>query len=98
MPAKVTLSSNKDVFDFLKKVREENPNLLSSLDAPQFKVYRNKAALDSKGDPLKPSSSFRGFGTADDEENCLIVVLLQPEPEYGKLGCLMYSVEGEARK
>ncbi len=78
---KVALSSTADVADFRDAVKAKFSNKLSSVDAGELHVYKNKAAFDKRNAavdegkevPLKSSFPLNGLGIA--EEDALIVVV-----------------------
>lgn len=75
------LSNNTLVFQFRNAVKERNPNILSSIDASQLLIYRNKDAFERRqsgtleGDVLSPTQPIGDlFGSAD----CMLVVAVPP--------------------
>jgi len=78
---KVAVASSADVADFRDAVKAKYSNKLSSVDAGELLVYKNKAAFEKRNaaagegreEPLKSSRSLDGLGTT--EEEALIVVV-----------------------
>lgn len=70
---KVTFPTSADVSDFRKSVKNENPNMLSAVDASQLKVFKNKSAFDGKEEPLEEDFTVAGLGTS--KKDALIVVV-----------------------
>jgi hypothetical protein len=75
----VSVASDADVDDLKEAVKDANPNNLSSLDASDLVVYKNKDAFDKrnvakdKEEPLEEDSLIRNLGAT--EEEALIVVV-----------------------
>eukprot|EP00557_Chaetoceros_sp_GSL56_P008713 CAMPEP_0176496178 /NCGR_PEP_ID=MMETSP0200_2-20121128/11059_1 /TAXON_ID=947934 /ORGANISM="Chaetoceros sp., Strain GSL56" /LENGTH=541 /DNA_ID=CAMNT_0017894121 /DNA_START=97 /DNA_END=1719 /DNA_ORIENTATION=- len=80
------LSNSAFVFQFRKAVKEINSNILSSIDASQLLIYRNKDAFERRqsgtleGDVLSPTQPIGDFGSAD----CMLVVAVPPIPTLDK--------------
>ena len=76
---KVSVSSSADVADFRDAVKVKHSNKLSSVDASQLLVYKNKASFDKrnsqngKEEPLEVDSLVDGLG--ETEEEALIVAV-----------------------
>ena len=78
---KVKVDASADVADFRKAVKSEFSNKLSSIDAGDLLIYKNKAAFnkrnaavdDGKEEPLEEDSLIDGFGTSKKE--ALIVLM-----------------------
>ena len=79
--SKVSVSSSADVDDFRKAVKAENSNKLSTFDAADLLVYKNKAAFDKrnaqegKQEPLEEDSFINGLGTSKKEALVVFVPL-----------------------
>jgi hypothetical protein len=80
--AKVSVPLNAEVDDFRKAVKSDNPNNLSTVDAANLVVYKNKDAFDKrnnakdKEEPLKSSAPLHALGPT--EEKALIVLVPTP--------------------
>ncbi len=69
----MSLLSGVVVAQFRKAVKAENSNKLSSFDASDLFVYRNKAGFDDEKEvPLEEDSSIDGLGSSKSE--ALVVV------------------------
>jgi hypothetical protein len=81
---KVAVYSSADVADFRKAVKAEHSNKLSSVDAADLLVYKNKAAFNNRNttvdegmeEPLEEDSFINGYGASKKE--ALVVVVPQP--------------------
>jgi hypothetical protein len=60
--AMLTFCYSDHVFLFKKAVKAENPNILSTVDASQLVVYKDRAAFDGKQEPLEEDSLVEGLG------------------------------------
>ena len=87
---KVFLSSQADVADFRKAVKAENSHKLSSIDAADLLVYKNKTSFDKrnsdneKEEPLEEDSYLDDLGKSKKE--ALIVVVPAVIPTLGQTG------------
>ena len=75
---KVSLTSITDLADLQKAVKAENANSLSSVDAAQLNVYKNKTEYDLKKEPLDPTLSLDGLGSKEE----MLIVLVPPSANY----------------
>ena len=81
---KVSVLSSADVADFRHAVKAENSNKLSSIDAADLLVFKNKAAFDKrnaddgKEEPLEEDSLVYGLGTSKKEA---LIVVAPPSTE-----------------
>jgi hypothetical protein len=76
---KVSVAASADVADFRDAAHRKHTNKLSSFDAADLLVYRNRTAFDKrnaddgKEEPLKSSCNVVGLG--ETEEEALVVVV-----------------------
>jgi hypothetical protein len=90
---KVAVSSTADVADFRKAVKAEYSNKLSSVDAGELLVYKNKTSFekrnasfdDGKEEPLEEDSLLDGLGRSKKE--ALIVIV----PSYAENSSGMFT-------
>ena len=69
---KVRVAADADVADLRKEVKKENPNTLSSVDASQLTVYKDRACLDKK-ESLEEDFAVVGLGGSK-KDSLLVVV------------------------
>ncbi|KAJ3214469.1 hypothetical protein HDU67_001654 [Dinochytrium kinnereticum] len=80
---KVSVASSADVADFRKAIKAKNSNMLSSVDADELLVYKNKSSFDKrnaavdegKEEPLNSSCPLDGLGETEEEKDMLVVVV-----------------------
>ena len=73
---KVSVSSSADVADFRDAVKAKHSNKLSTFDAADLLVYKNKAAfVDEKEKPLKSSHPLYALGKTEEENDMIVVVV-----------------------
>ena len=76
---RVFVSASAIVDDFRKAVKADHSNKLSSVDAADLQVYRNKAAFDKRNDagakeePLAEDFIIDGLGTSKKDALCVVV-------------------------
>jgi hypothetical protein len=58
----LSLNPSAVIDELRQAVVNKNPNMLSSVDAAQLKVYKNKAAFIGKEDSWGKKSLFRAWG------------------------------------
>ena len=92
---KVKLSTSSDVADFRKAVKTERSNKLSSFDAADLVVYKNKESFDKRNRrveqerevPLKSSGLLDGLGLTEEEALIVVVPPLDKSATVGMLRC-----------
>jgi hypothetical protein len=72
----VSLNPSAAVDELRQAVVNKNPNILSSVDASQLKIYKNKTAFDTKENTLEDDCLVSGLGLSDKEA----LVVLVPTP------------------
>ena len=93
---KVAVSSTADVADFRDAVKAKFSNKLSSFDAADLVVYKNKAAFDKRNSaidegkegPLEEDSLMEGLGTSKKE--ALVVVVPSTQGSLGQEPCFLF--------
>jgi hypothetical protein len=72
----LSLNPSAAVDELRQAVLNKNPNILSSVDASQLKIYKNKTAFDTKENTLEDDCLVSGLGLSDKEA----LVVLVPTP------------------
>ena len=72
----LSLNPSAVVDELRLAVVNKNPNILSSVDASQLKIYKNKTAFDTKEKTLEDDCLVSGLGLSDKEA----LVVLVPTP------------------
>ena len=72
----VSLNPSAAVDELRQAVVNKNPKILSSVDASQLKIYKNKTAFDTKENTLEDDCLVSGLGLSDKEA----LVVLVPTP------------------
>jgi len=72
----LSLNPSAVVDELRQAVVNKNPNILSSVDASQLKIYKNKTAFDTKEKTLEDDCLVSGLGLSDKEA----LVVLVPTP------------------
>ena len=72
----LSLNPSAVVDELRLAVVNKNPNILSSVDASQLKIYKNKTAFDGKEETLEDDCLIYGLGLSDKEA----LVVLVPTP------------------
>ena len=96
---KVKLSTASDVADFRKAVKTENSRKLSSFDAADLVVYKNKESFEKRNSkveqerkvPLKSSCLLDGLGETEEEALIVVVPPLDKYIETTIMGMLRFS-------
>lgn len=73
--SKVSLSSAAYVDDFLRAVKTENINKLSSFSIAELKVYKNKEEYEAQKESMKGNSAIKGLGAT---ESLALIVVVPP--------------------
>jgi energy-coupling factor transporter ATP-binding protein EcfA2 len=79
---KVSLDASADVADFRDAVKAKHSNKLSTFDAADLLVYKNKAAFDEKQEPIDPTES---LGLLGSKQDMLVVVVPSSTSSAGNL-------------
>ena len=72
----LSLNPSAIVDQLRQAVVNKNPNILSSVDASQLKIYKKKTAFDGKEETLEDNCLIAGLGLSDKEA----LVVLVPTP------------------
>ena len=96
---KVKLPTASDIADFRKAIKTENSQKLSSFDASDLVVYKNKESFDKRDSeveqerkvPIKSSCLLNGLGVTEEEA---LIVVVPPLDKYSvsvTVGMLRFS-------
>jgi len=74
----VTLNPSAVVDELRYAVVNKTPNILSSVDASQLKIYKNKTAFDGKEETVEDDCLISGLGLLSDKEALVVSPIARP--------------------